>query len=292
MPLGAAAGVDPGDVLPLRDENPTRRPAVATAVLILACVGTFVFIQPSATRSITEPDTAEVVDEIEFAFEYAAIPCELAQGRPLTAFEITRTATGDPDACLDDPRGPVPFPDKRVWLAVVVSLFLHSDWFYLIGNMVFLWVFGNNIEDHLGIPRYLLFYVLAGIVGTVAHVVLQLDSTVPLVGASGAVAGVMGAYLVWFPWARVRTLFLIVIVPVWPRIPAAALLLLWFAAQFFTDTDAGIAWAAHVAGFAFGAFMAWVASRDPRFRNRLWAHRYRTTGAGPWNNRLGPPITR
>lgn len=276
-------------MLPIRDENPTRRPAVATVVLIVVCVGTFLFIQPSATRSITDPGTAEVIDQIEFSYEYAAIPCELTKGRPLTAVEITRTQVrGDSDACLDDARGPVPFPDKQIWLAVVVSLFLHGGWLHLVGNMVFLWVFGNNIEDHLGIFRYVLFYVLAGVVGTLAHVLLQTDSTVPLIGASGAVAGVMGAYLVWFPWARVRTLFLLVVVPVWPRVPAAVLLAFWFVTQFFTDPDAGIAWAAHVGGFAFGVLMAWEARRDERFRNRLWAHRYRTTGTGPWNNRLGP----
>lgn len=276
-------------MLPIRDENPTRRPAIVTGALIAVCIATFVFIQPSATRSITEPGTAGVIAEIEFAYEFAAIPCELVQGRPLTAVEITRTQVdGDTDACLAEPRGPVPFPDKQVWLAVVVSLFLHGGWVHLIGNMIFLWVFGNNIEDHLGVMRYLMFYVMAGVIGTLAHVALQVDSTVPLVGASGAVAGVMGAYLVWFPWARVRTLLLVFIIPLWPRIPAAVLLVFWFVAQFFTDPDAGVAWAAHVAGFAFGVVMAWGARRDPRFRNRLWAHRHRTTGAGAWNNRLGP----
>ena len=262
---------------------------MATALLIVVCVGTFVFIQPSATRGINEPTTADLIAEIEFSYEYAAIPCELTQGRPLAVAEITRTQVrGDFDACDHTPEGPVPFPDKQVWLAVVVSMFLHGGWFHLAGNMVFLWVFGNNIEDHLGIIRYLLFYVAAGVVATATHVVLQVDSTVPLVGASGAIAGVMGAYLVWFPWARVRTLVLLGVIPVWPRLPAALLLTVWFVTQFWTHPDAGVAWAAHVGGFVFGMAMALFARRDERFRNRLWAHRYQTTGKGPWNNRVGP----
>ena len=125
-------------------------------------------------------------------------------------------------------------------------------------------------------------------VATAAHVLIQIDSTVPMVGASGAVAGVMGAYLVWFPWARVRTLFFLFIIPLFPRVPAAILLVLWFASQFAIDVGSGVAWMAHVAGFAFGVLVGLVALTDQRFRNRLWAHKYRTTGKGLWDNRTGP----
>ena len=258
-------------------------------MLIAACVAVFIFVQPSASRSLDAPDTAEIVEEIEFSYEYAAIPCELSEGRPLTAAEIGRTQLrGEADACADQPRGPVPFPDKRLWVSVLVSMFLHGDWFHLGGNMLFLWVFGNNIEDHMGWFRFAAFYAAAGAVATFAHVAVQLDSTVPVVGASGAIAGVMGAYLVWFPWARVRTLLVLVVIPIWPRVPAWALLGVWFASQFFVATDAGIAWMAHVGGFGFGAVVAWIARRDDRVRNRLWHHRHRATGRRGWDNRLGP----
>ncbi|MFQ5558324.1 MAG: rhomboid family intramembrane serine protease, partial [Acidimicrobiales bacterium] len=169
------------------------------------------------------------------------------------------------------------------------SMFMHGSWMHLIGNMWFLWVFGNNIEDHMGALRYLAFYLSAGVVATAAHVLIQVDSTVPLVGASGAIAGVMGAYLVWFPWARVRTLLFLFVVPLWPRVPAAMLLVVWFALQFLTAEGSGVAWVAHVGGFVFGVAIALLARSNDRFRRRLWVHRHRTQGTlGRWDNRLGP----
>ena len=275
-------------VIPLRDENPTYRPAVVTVGLIVACVATFVFVQPDADRSLGDLGTDEQIESIEFAYEYAAVPCELVKGRPLTVREVVRTqAGGDATACDDDPRGRSLFPDKSIWRSVIVSMFLHGGWFHLGANMVFLWVFGNNIEDHMGPLRYLVFYALAGVVATAAHIVVQVDSTVPIVGASGAIAGVMGAYLVWFPWARVRTFVLLGFIPLWPRLPAAVLLAAWFALQFLTASDSGIAWVAHVGGFAFGALVAVAARSNDGFRLRLWAHRHRTVGAR-WDNRWGP----
>ena len=108
-------------------------------------------------------------------------------------------------------------------------------------------------------------------VATAAHVLAQVDSTVPLVGASGAVAGVMGAYLVWFPWARVRTVIFLAFIPVWPRIPALVLLAFWLISQFFIGNDAGIAWVAHVAGFVFGMVTGIIARTDDGFERSLQA---------------------
>ncbi len=266
-------------MIPLRDDNPTSRFPIVTLALILASVATFLFVQPSASRSIDMPDAAQVVEEVLFTYEYAAIPCEIVQGRPLTIDEIGDTQyRGETTSCRESPSGRTPFPDKSIWLSVVVSMFLHGGWIHLAGNMIFLWVFGNNIEDHLGSLVYLGFYVAAGTVATIAHVMMQLDSTVPMIGASGAIAGVMGAYLIWFPWVRVRTLFMIGIIPLWPRVPAAMLLTVWFIAQFFTVPGSGVAWVAHVGGFAFGAVLAAVARRDARFRRRLQLHRSRVNG--------------
>lgn len=281
------APVGSTSVLPLWDENPTRRVPVVTLLLMAAAITVFFLVQPW-----------ESTDEgIAFSYEYAAIPCEVVHDRPLTQDEVIATLQlGDDAACevvlrpSEVGRREV-FPHKNVWLAVLVSMFLHGDVFHLAGNMLFLWVFGNNIEDHLGPVRYLLFFVASGVVATAAHVLAQVDSTVPVIGASGSIAGVMGAYLVWFPWARVRTLFLIGFIPLWPRVPAALLLLVWFVSQFLIGPEGGVAWVAHVAGFAFGLVVGWLARQDPRFRNRLWAQRYRTLGPS-WDRRYGGPVTR
>ena len=255
--------------------------------LIVACVVAFVFVQPEADRSLQTVDAEQQIESIKFSYKYAAVPCEIVKGRPLTVGEAARTvAEGDATACSDSPRGAPLFAGKSIWQSVIISMFLHGSWLHLIANMVFLWVFGNNIEDHLGAVRFLIFYLAAGVVATVAHVLVQVDSTVPIVGASGAIAGVMGAYLVWFPWARVRTLVIVVVIPLFPRIPAAALLVVWFGLQFFTDASSGVAWMAHVGGFAFGAAMAVIARSSPSFRRRLWIHRHRAQGR--WDNRYGP----
>ena len=263
-------------MIPLRDENPTSRFPIVTVGLIIACVVTFLIVQPSASRSIDSPAASEVVDQVRFTYQYAAIPCELVRGRPLTVAEIGATQLrGDTTACDTSPSGRTAFPAKSIALSILVSMFLHGGWIHLLGNMVFLWVFGNNIEDHMGSFLYAIFYLAAGAVATGAHVLLQVDSTVPVIGASGAIAGVMGAYLIWFPWARIRTLLLIGIIPLWPRLPAAVLLTVWFLMQFFTVPGSGVAWVAHVGGFAFGGTIAWIAYRDPSFRQRLTAHRRR-----------------
>lgn len=277
-------------MIPISDENPTYRTAVVTVVLIVANVVTFLFVQPDADRSLTDVDTEGQIESIEFTYEHAAVPCELVQGRPLSVGEIVRTQRdGDATACVSRPRTRALFPDKSLARSVVVSMFLHGSWLHLGLNMLFLWVFGNNIEDHMGALRYLAFYLSAGVVATAAHVLIQVDSTVPLVGASGAIAGVMGAYLVWFPWARVRTLLFLFVVPLWPRVPAAMLLVVWFALQFLTAEGSGVAWVAHVGGFVFGVAIALLARSNDRFRRRLWVHRHRTQGTlGRWDNRLGP----
>jgi membrane associated rhomboid family serine protease len=136
-------------------------------------------------------------------------------------------------------------------------MFLHGSWLHIGGNMLFLWVFGNNIEDRMGWLPYLLFYLVAGVVATLAHVAVQPASTVPLIGASGAVAGVMGAYLVLFPNVQIRSLLIFILVLI-RDIPAKWLLGFWFVFQFFTNPAEGVAWVAHVGGFVFGALVAFL----------------------------------
>jgi membrane associated rhomboid family serine protease len=239
-------------VLPLRDDNPTRRTAVVTLLLIVVNVAVFFLVQPGQT---------DLQSTAKFTFERAAIPCELTTGHPLTIPEVVGTANGVGDhLCRAAPDAPALYPHKNLALSVLSSMFLHGSLMHLGGNMLFLWIFGNNIEDRLGRLRYLVFYLLAGVVATAAHVAIQPNSTVPLIGASGAIAGVMGAYLVWFPDAPILTwVFLFV-----GRIRARWVLLFWFASQFFLNPNGGVAWGAHVGGFVFGALAA-LALRRPRW---------------------------
>jgi membrane associated rhomboid family serine protease len=228
-------------VIPLRDDNPTRRTAMLTLLLIAANVGIYFLVQPAE---------ADVGENVRFNYEMAAIPCELTTGEPLSADEISAAVQGVDDArCSRD--GDPYFGGKSVWLAVLYSMFFHGGLLHLGGNMLYLWIFGNNIEDHLGHLRFVLFYVVAGIAATAAHVALQPDSTIPLVGASGAIAGIMGAYLVWFPNARILTAIFVLLIFV-RHIAAKWLLGFWFVSQFFISPNECVAWAAHVGGFVFG----------------------------------------
>jgi membrane associated rhomboid family serine protease len=242
-------------VLPIKDYNPTTRFAVVTAALIAINVLVYFGVQQREGA------------QGRLTFERAAIPCELVEQRPLSLVEIELTTRGISDeACgIAAPEGladqPV-FPNKQVDLAVLYSMFLHGSLLHIGGNMLFLWVFGNNIEDKMGPVPYAIFYLLSGVVATFAHVAVQPDSTVPLIGASGAVAGVMGAYLVLFPRVQIRTVFIVFLILI-RDIPAMWLLLAWFALQFFTGNESGVAWVAHVGGFVFGALVALL------FRGRL-----------------------
>jgi membrane associated rhomboid family serine protease len=247
-------------VIPLRDENPTRRRAVVTLVLIALNVGIYFLVQP---------DIGDYDDSATFTYEYAAIPCEVVTNEPLSIEEIQTSS------CNEVPESPPIFPDKSVWLAVLFSMFFHGSFMHLAGNMLFLWVFGNNIEDHLGIAKYIAFYLVGGVVATLAHVFVQPDSTIPLVGASGAVAAVMGAYLVWFPNVRVHTLFFFFLI-MFRDISAKWLLLIWFATQFldYFNPNSGVAWMAHVGGFVFGILVAMLVRASRPARQLAWTHDY------------------
>jgi membrane associated rhomboid family serine protease len=258
-------------VIPLKDENPTRRAPIVTLLLIAACAGIYLLWQPSPLASDE--------DDVVFTYERAAIPCEIVDGEPLTEAEIEAGFLDEAgESCGVDGgelRSGQAFPDKSVPLSVLTSMFLHGDIVHLAGNLLFLWVFGNNIEDHLGAVRYLLFYVVAGVVATFAHVALNLDSTIPMVGASGAIAGVMGAYLVWFPNARVRTLVMLFLITV-IRMRAKWLLGFWFVLQFFTSPNSGVAWAAHVGGFVFGVLVALLVRASRGAQRVLWSGEHRS----------------
>ena len=150
------------------------------------------------------------------------------------------------------------------WITVLTAMFMHAGWMHIIGNMVFLWAFGPEIEDAMGPPKYLAFYLLSGLAASVAQTAMAPGSTVPNLGASGAIAGVMGAFLITYPRDRIRTVLLIGWFARITLIPAALLIGFWFLIQIFSQVGAvadvqsggGVAYAAHVGGFIFGAVTA------------------------------------
>ena len=269
-------------MFPLKDENPTMRTPIVTLALIALNVLVYFLVQPVDLNAGTD-----------FTFATAAIPEEITTGEPLSEQEYCAvlnpnseafTSIADTATVCNAPSADARFPDKNVYLAALSSMFLHGGLMHLGGNMLFLWVFGNNIEDHIGRVKYLLFYLAAGFAATAVHIAGDPSSTIPVIGASGAVAGVMGAYLVWFPWARVKTLAVVLLI----NVRAWIVLAFWFASQFFISPSDGIAWLAHVGGFVFGAVVAGIARGSDGFRTQLWEHKYLTQNPqGKWDPRFG-----
>lgn len=223
-------------MFPIRDLNPTRLTPLLTILIIVANVAVFFVLQPQSVQ-----------EGMRFTYRHAAIACELTTAQPLTLDEVR---SGDCEAASDE--APV-FPEKSLMLSVLVSMFLHGNLVHLLGNMWFLWVFGNNVEEAFGHAGYALLYLIGGIAATLAFVVAQPSATDPLIGASGAIAAILGAYLVLYPRHTVLSLVFVMLVPV----PAALFLGLWFLGQFAV-TDPGVAWQAHVGGFVVGVVITFA----------------------------------
>jgi membrane associated rhomboid family serine protease len=212
-------------VIPIRDTIPSRTAPIVTMGLIV--VNVLVFLHEVALGPYVE----------RFVYAYGLVPARLVywDGNPL---------------------------DVERFLPLLTSMFWHGGWMHLLGNMLYLWIFGDNVEDKLGHARFLIFYLLSGIAAALTQVALSPDSTLPTVGASGAIAGVLGAYLVSFPRGRVLTLVPIFFLPWLVEIPAVAFLALWFVAQLFSGfvslgepATGGVAWWAHVGGFVAGVVL-------------------------------------
>ena len=167
-------------------------------------------------------------------------------------------------------------PDAFRPVTLVTSMFLHGGWMHLIGNMWFLWIYGDNIEDILGRGKYVMFYLSCGVAAALVHLFFNLGSRLPTVGASGAIAGVMGAYVVKYPHARITTLLPIVIFFTTVELPAWFILIYWFVIQIFSGVgelatstgvqQGGVAWMAHVGGFLMGALLIKLLPTDERYR--------------------------
>ncbi len=216
--------------LPLYDDNPTVRAPIVTCCLIGLCVGAFLWQLGNNQHQVI--------------FSYGMIPAVLFGSAHLAPALHVLPA----------------------WGTLFTSMFLHGGWFHLIGNMVFLWIFGNNIEDVLGHARYLVLYLLCGVAAALVQALFSPASHVPMVGASGAIAGVLGAYLLLYPRANVHCFIWIVIFFRIINVPAWILLGLWFAMQLFSGLAAapgrpGVAFWAHIGGFLAG--MALVSVMRP-----------------------------
>ncbi len=172
-------------------------------------------------------------------------------------------------------------PSRFQYLDLISSMFLHGGWFHLLGNMWFLWIYGDNVEDVLGHHKYLLFYILCGVAAGMVQVLTNPGSRIPTVGASGAIAGVMGAYLIKFPRSKIVTLVPIFIFVTTMEIPAVFMLLYWFVLQIFSGfgsagtsnvSQGGVAWFAHIGGFLAGMLLIKIMGTKDRYSNRPEYH--------------------
>jgi membrane associated rhomboid family serine protease len=172
-------------------------------------------------------------------------------------------------------------PDRFQSVDLFTSMFLHGGWMHLIGNMWFLWIYGDNVEDILGHGKFLLFYLLCGIAAGLVHLVTNPYSRIPTIGASGAIAGVMGAYMIKFPHSRILTLVPLFVFITTMEIPAILILAYWFVIQIFSGVGSvaasnvsrgGVAWFAHVGGFVAGMALIYLMRPKPKFTNRSDLH--------------------
>jgi membrane associated rhomboid family serine protease len=249
-------------VIPIRDDNPTLGSSFTTIAIVALNVAAWVFVQGLGT----EPALARSVCEL------GAVPGELlARAVPGTSVPL-----GPNLACVVD-------PEPR-WITLLTHMFLHGGWLHLLGNMWFLWVFGDNVEDAMGHVRFGVFYVVCGLAAVAAQMLASPSSAVPMVGASGAIGGVMGAYALLYPRARVH---LLVIFGFWIdriAVPAIWMLGYWFVIQVVSGAvslgaeGGGVAFWAHAGGFAAGLALAYVVvdrSRLARHRELMRHHFFR-----------------
>jgi membrane associated rhomboid family serine protease len=242
-------------VFPLKDNIPTRRFPILTVALIVANVLMF-FLFEEARLSLAGAS----VDE-QRVVEYGAIPYEITH----PGDDCAPVGGGSQLACegMADVRGQAP-DQPPFWVTLFTSMFMHGGLLHLLGNMLFLWIFGNNIEDSMGRLRFIVFYLAGGLVALFAQTVIEPTSTVPTIGASGAVAAVLGGYAILYPRARVVTLILIIFFITIVEVPALVVLGLWFLIQLLYGTAelaqpvggaGGVAYFAHIGGFVFGLIL-------------------------------------
>jgi len=227
-------------MIPLRDDAPRGSYPYVTVLFIAVNVAVFVY---QLKLSFESPGAVEA-----FVYSFGAVPAK-----------VSAALAGE-------------YSLQSGLLPLLSSIFLHGGFFHLLGNIWFLWIFGDNVEDELGHFTYALFYLGCGLIASVAHFLANPGSSIPAVGASGAIAGVMGAYVIRYPWAKIVTLIPLFIFFTTVELPAVVILVYWFVIQFVSGAASigseggGVAWWAHVGGFVAGAVLIWFRPRRRRFR--------------------------
>ena len=246
-------------MFPISDDNPTLRTPVMTLLILAVTWGVWILVQGAGSPAPLAMSVCNL----------GMVPGELTRLAPLGEAVPLGIINGQAIACVVD-------REAVNWWTPVLSMFLHGSWGHLIGNSLFFWVFGNNVEDSMGRGRFLVFYLLTGVIAAASHLLVSPTSPVPTVGASGAISGIMGAYLVLYPRVRVRTY----IPPIFFfRFPAWTVLIFWFLSQviaglpalrpFERDMTGGVAVWAHIGGFVAGVLLV------GRFRNPDFLRRRR-----------------
>jgi membrane associated rhomboid family serine protease len=253
-------------LIPLKDNIPTDRFPIVTLLIIVACAAVFLLFQgPSIGGDQVENKPVLQYGAIPYRITHPGKDCELARAVDQTGQQVEiavcegtseyREAQAK-DALVHVDEGPA-------YLTLLTSMFMHGGWLHIIFNMLFLWIFGNNVEDSMGKLRFLLFYVVGGLVAILTQIAVSPDSTTPTVGASGAIAAVLGGYILLYPQARVLTIVFLFFFFTFIEIPAMVMLGIWFVLQFLPaigqlatpeigGEGGGVAYFAHVGGFIFG----------------------------------------
>jgi membrane associated rhomboid family serine protease len=242
-------------LFPLRDNIPTEHFPLVTVALIVANVLMYFLFQHGGL-SLGSPQSSEYLCNL---YEYGVIPREITNG------DFDLQAQG----CQTFEASP--------WLTLFTSMFMHGGLLHLGGNMLFLWIFGNNVEDSMGPVKFLLFYVLGGLAADAAQILVDTSSTIPTIGASGAVAGVLGGYLLLFPRARVVTVVFIIFFFTILELPALLFLIVWIGQQFLfayfdlvgPQEGGGVAYFAHIGGFLFGLALIRAFASEKRRKRQL-----------------------
>ena len=260
-------------MIPLRDNIPSRTTPFINYLILAATTLVFAnqVLQPDdplveqygmIPARVQNPGAEIMVPDLEKRKTKERV--EVPVGRDRSGRIVYRVAEVESieEVRIDRPAEPAAV---HPWLTLLTCVFLHGGWLHFLGNMWFLWIFGDNVEDCFGHVGYLIFYLLAGVAASAVHLVSTPDSMIPTIGASGAIAGVMGAYFLLYPHARVLTFIPIFFFLYMVVVPAPIFLGVWFLIQFFQgslqlgDTEAtGVAWWAHIGGFVFGAGLAWI----------------------------------
>ncbi|HJQ25629.1 MAG TPA: rhomboid family intramembrane serine protease [Blastocatellia bacterium] len=259
-------------LLPIGDDNQGRltTPFVVYAIIAVNVL-VFLLLQQAGMTPQGE----------RFTYGYAVVPYEITTGEDLTGPVVVRDSgatangprsrMGERPAAIPEAPGPSP-----IYLTLLTAMFMHGGWMHILGNMLYLWIFGDNVEDNFGHGKFIIFYLICGLAASFAQIAIDPSSPIPSLGASGAIAGVLGAYIVMFPHNRVRTLVPLFIIFTTIELPALVVIGLWIVLQVIsqytttfshTTQASGVAYMAHIGGFITGLLLSFVFRSRQRRRN-------------------------